>query len=78
MEANQYQAIKYHLLMSKYPKQMKTAEEKAKQWYKAKRFIIVESQLFHEKKKGQVILVVQRYQIATILYMIHDYLIREY
>jgi len=40
--------------------------------------ILIEGQLFHEKKKSQPILVVQKYQIAAILYMVYDYPIRGY
>ncbi len=34
---------------------------------------MIEGQLFHEEKKGQLILVVQRHQVAAILYMVHDH-----
>ncbi len=57
---------------------MKTVGEKAKWQHKVKKFILLESQLFYEEKKGQKTLVVQRYQVATILYIVHNYFTKGY
>ena len=52
---------------------MKTAEEKSKWWQKIKKIILLKGQLFHEEKKGQPTLVVQKHQVAAILYMVYNY-----
>ncbi len=73
MEANQYQAIKHYILISEYPKWMKTAREKSKQRQKVRKIILLEGQLFHEKKKDQPTLVIQKHQVTAILYMVYDH-----
>ncbi len=40
--------------------------------------MLIERQLFHEEKKGQPTLVVQKHQITAILYMVHDHPIGEH
>ncbi len=65
--------IKYYIILSEYLKWIKTAEEKAKWWQKVKKFILLKGQLFYEKKKGQLTLVMQTYQVVIILYMIHNH-----
>jgi len=75
MKANQYQVIKYYILSFEYSKAIKTVRKKLKCQQKDKKFILLEGQLFHEEKKGQPILVVQKHQVVTILYMVHDHLI---
>ncbi len=52
---------------------MKIAEEKLKWWQKVKKLILMEGQLFHEEKKGQLILIVQKHQVIAILYIVHDH-----
>ncbi len=58
MKANQYQVIKYYILISEYPKWIKIIEEKAKWKQKVKKFILLKGQLFYKKKKGQPSLIV--------------------
>ena len=36
---------------------------------------MLKKQLFYEEKKGQLTLIIQKYQVAAILYMIYDHLI---
>jgi len=57
---------------------MKIAGKKSKWWQKVKKLILLKRQLFHEEKKDQSILVVQKYQVAAILYMVYDYPIKGY
>ncbi len=78
MKANQYQVIKHYISTLKYSKWMKTVGEKSKWWQKVKKLILIEGQLFHKEKKGQLTLVVQKYQVAIILYMIYDHPTGEY
>ena len=78
MEVNQYQVIKNYILISDYSKWIKTAEEKSKWKQKVKKFILIERQLFHIKKKGQPTLVMQKHQIAAILYIVYNHPIGEY
>ncbi len=35
--------------------------------------MLLKGQLFYEEKKGQPTLVVQKYQVAAILYIVHDH-----
>ncbi len=73
MKANQYQMIKYYISISKYLKWIKIARKRSKWQQKVKKLILIEGQLFHEKKRYQPTLVVQKHQIAAILYIVYDH-----
>ncbi len=78
MEELKYLALVQYVTNQTYPKWIKTKRKQLLQKTEASKFIVEEGLLKHVEKKVKFTLVVQKYQIQAIIYIIYNHLLKAY
>ena len=73
MEESKYLALVQYVTNQTYPRWIKTKGEQSRQKTKASKFVVKEELLKHKEKKVDFTLVVQKYQVQAIMYIMHDH-----
>ena len=73
MEESKYLALVQYVTNQTYLRQIKTKGEQSHQKTEVSKFIVEEGLLKHKEKKVDFTLVVQKYQVQAIMYIMHDH-----
>ncbi len=73
MEESKYSALVQYVTNQTYPRWIKTKGEQSRWKTEASKFVIENRLLRHKGKKVDFTLVIQKYQIQAIMYMMHDH-----